>query len=129
MDDETLYGLFGSLSNEIKEVKDGQVKLENGQAKLEYGQAKLEDGQAKLERTLRRAIRLAVQDARRQRKRNAEFDEKMTQLASAQLMNEEGLADLRVGLADLKEGLADLKNTVKTFIDGLQQGNGYGRHD
>ena len=39
--------------------------------------------------TLRRAIRMGVQDARRQRKRNAEFDEKMTQIAAAQLVNEE----------------------------------------
>ena len=41
-----------------------------------------------------------------------EFDEKMTQVAAAQLLNE--------------EGLADLKNTVKSFIEGLRRGgNGY----
>jgi uncharacterized protein YigA (DUF484 family) len=44
---------------------------------------------ADMENTLRRAIRLAVQDARRQRKRNLEFDEKMTQIASTQLVNEQ----------------------------------------
>ena len=43
----------------------------------------LRASQAKTENTLRRAIRLSVVDARRQRKRNLEFEEKMTQLASA----------------------------------------------
>jgi hypothetical protein len=57
--------------------------------------ALLQASQAKTEQTLRRAIRLAVQDAHRQRrnaefdKRNTEFDEKMTQIAGAQLRNEE----------------------------------------
>ena len=49
---------------------------------------------ADMENTLRRAIRLAVQDARRQRKRNLEFDEKMTQIASTQLVNEQLLKSL-----------------------------------
>ena len=44
---------------------------------------------ADMNHTLRRAIRLAVQDARRQRQRNLEFDEKMTQIASTQLVNEQ----------------------------------------
>ena len=38
--------------------------------------AELRASQAKTEATLRRAIRLSVQDARRQRNRDAEFDEK-----------------------------------------------------
>ena len=38
---------------------------------------------ADMNNTLRRAIRLAVQDARRQRQRNLEFDETMKQLASS----------------------------------------------
>ena len=51
--------------------------------------------QAKTEATLRRAIRLAVQEARNERKRRqsftSEFDQKMTQLAAAQLITEEKL--------------------------------------
>ncbi|HXB71464.1 MAG TPA: hypothetical protein VNY05_24730 [Candidatus Acidoferrales bacterium] len=43
----------------------------------------------RIDRRLDRAVRLAVPDARSQRKRNAEFDEKMTQIAAAQLQNEE----------------------------------------
>jgi len=50
---------------------------------------------AKTERTLRRAIALGVQEARRQRARSREldekFDRKMDQLASAQLLTEEKL--------------------------------------
>jgi hypothetical protein len=44
---------------------------------------------AEMNKTLRRAIRLGVEDARRQCKRNLEFDQKMTQIAAAQLVNEE----------------------------------------
>jgi hypothetical protein len=58
-------------------------------AEFRERQSRLEASQDKTERTLRWAIRLAVQDARRQRKRNREFDEKMTQIASAQLVNEQ----------------------------------------
>jgi hypothetical protein len=47
---------------------------------------------------LDRAVRLAVQEARaeraRRRKANAEFDEKMTQLAAAQLVTDEKLQGL-----------------------------------
>ena len=51
--------------------------------------AELRVNQAKTENTLRRAIRLAVQDARRQRKWNHEFAEIMTQIASTQRANEQ----------------------------------------
>jgi uncharacterized protein YigA (DUF484 family) len=44
---------------------------------------------ADMNHTLRRAIRLAVQDARRQRQRNAEFDEKMSRIVSTQQANEQ----------------------------------------
>jgi len=44
---------------------------------------------ADMNHTLRRAIRLAVQDARRQRQRNLEFDEKMAQIVSTQQANEQ----------------------------------------
>src|ERR1035437_4771078 len=51
--------------------------------------AELRVNQAKTENTLRRAIRLAVQDARRQPKWNHEFAEIMTQIASTQRANEQ----------------------------------------
>jgi hypothetical protein len=45
--------------------------------------------QTKTDSTLRRAIGLAVRDGIRQRKRNAQFELKMDQIAAAQLVNEE----------------------------------------
>jgi hypothetical protein len=57
--------------------------------------ARLQREQEKTEATLRRAIRLAVREARNERKRRqsltSEFDQKMTQLAAAQLLTEEKL--------------------------------------
>ena len=44
---------------------------------------------ARIDRRLDRAIRLGVQDARRQRKRNLELQETMTQIAAAQRTNEQ----------------------------------------
>ena len=44
---------------------------------------------ARIDRRLDRAIQLSVQDARRQRKRNLEFDEKMAQIVSTQKENEQ----------------------------------------
>src|SRR5450432_3100724 len=79
------------------------AEIREGHARLVEGQARLEASHDATERTLRRAIRLAVMDARRQRERNRgfddrhcaaderhrEFDEKMTQIANAQLVNEQ----------------------------------------
>jgi hypothetical protein len=61
---------------------------DRGMAELRESHERLQASQEKTERVLRRAIRLTVKDGRRQRKRNQEFDDKMTQLASAQLENE-----------------------------------------
>jgi hypothetical protein len=61
---------------------------------------------------LNRAIRLGVQDARAQRKRNQEFDEKMTQLSAAQLVTE--------------EKMQVTEEKLQRFIDSMQRGtNGH----
>ena len=87
-----------------------------GMARLRESQEKTEASQQKTELALRRAIRLGVQDGLRQRKRNAEFEEKMTQLAAAQVITE--------------EKLGRLEDQISAFVDGLQKGgNGNGRHD
>ena len=52
-------------------------------ARHDIEMAELRVNQAKTENILRRAVRLGVQDARRQRKRNQEFDEQMTQINRA----------------------------------------------
>ena len=65
------------------------------------------------ERTLRWAFRVCVHDHRQERRRRQEllarFDEKMTQLAAAQLVTE--------------EKLQRLENTVERFLNG-SRGNG-----
>jgi|SRR5450432_4003661 len=64
-----------------------QADAEKRQADAEKRQAdankRHDDAIARIDRRLDRAIRLSVLDARRQRNRNIEFDEKMTQLAAA----------------------------------------------
>jgi hypothetical protein len=58
-------------------------------ADFDAKQAKLEANLEKTEGILRRAIRLSVLDARRQRTRNAEFELIMGRIAAAQEVNEE----------------------------------------
>ena len=65
---------------------------------------------------LDRAVRLSVREARAKRARrtkaNSEFDEKITQLAAAQLVTE--------------DELRSLKASVQAFIDSLRRGgNGH----
>jgi hypothetical protein len=62
--------------HEMAEFRAGQERLRAGQERLQASQERLEASQEKTEATLRWAIRLAVQDARRQRRRNAEFDKR-----------------------------------------------------
>jgi hypothetical protein len=86
MEDGMLFDLFGSLSREI-----GDVRVE-----MREGFSRLEKSQAKTEATLSRAIRLAVRDARRQRERNAEFDERNTEFDKRHLQAEEQMQELRL---------------------------------
>ena len=76
----------------------GLAKTEAGLAKTEAGLARTEAGLAKTDALLRRAIKAAVREARAERQRRRElgaaFDQKMTQLAAAQLLTEEKLQGL-----------------------------------
>jgi len=66
----------------------------------------------RIDARLDRAIRLSVQDARAQRKRNQEFDGKMTQLSAAQLVTE--------------EKMQVTEEKLQRFIDSMQRGtNGH----
>jgi hypothetical protein len=65
-------------------MADHEIWMQNMRKGAEAAQKRAD----RTDKRLDRAIRLAVQDARRQRTRNAEFDEKMTKIASAQLINE-----------------------------------------
>jgi len=68
------------------------------QARADEHLARHDKDIAKINEILRRAVRLAVQEARAERKRRREADErldlKMDQIASAQLVNEEMIKKL-----------------------------------
>ena len=51
--------------------------------------ARHEKTMERIDQRLDRAVRLAIQDARRQRARNAEFDQRMTEIAALQRTNEQ----------------------------------------
>jgi hypothetical protein len=78
----------------------------------------------RIDKRLDRAVRLGVRELRNERQRRQEmdgrWDEKMTQLAAAQLVTEEKLQILDVKLEDLGGKLAGL-------IDALRRG-GNGSH-
>jgi hypothetical protein len=77
------------LEQHDRMIADHEMRHDRDMAELRASHVKLEASQDKTERTLRRAIRLSVLDARRQRARNADFDVIMAQIAAAQLANEE----------------------------------------
>jgi hypothetical protein len=76
------------------------------QARTEAALARMAEREDNTEALLRRAIRAGVEEVRRQRVRSRRLDEKITQLAAAQVVTEEKLQGL---------------------IDSIRQG-GNGRH-
>ena len=100
------------------------------QAEAAAWRVKAEYETAEIKKTLRRAIRLAVQEARNERVRRqaldarveaqrgrfeeqmTRFEEQMTKLAAAQLVTEEKLQSLGA--------------KIDRFVDGLRSGNGHG---
>ena len=68
---------------------------------------------------MRRWVAFAAKDDRNQRKRSAEIDKKIGQLAAAQLITEEGLQELRAAQVVTEE-------TLRRFISSLgRSGNGH----
>lgn len=61
-----------------------------------------------MNQTLRRAIAAGVREARNERRKRAELDEKITQLPSSHLLTE--------------EAIRDLKATLDAFIASLRRG-------
>ena len=105
----------------------------------------LADSHRKTEDVLRRAIRLGVREARAERKRrqemDARFDEKIGQLAAAQLITEEEAAKANASAAEANASAAKanasvdklsatvdkLSANVDRFIESLRRGgNGHG---
>ena len=70
-------------------------EIRQAQARGDVQMEELRASQLKTEETLRRAIRLAVREARnerqKRRERDSRFDEKITQVAAAHLLTEEAL--------------------------------------
>ena len=84
----------------------------NQQAQTEATLARVAQEVQKTNSVLRRPIRLGVREGRaervRRQKANAEFDEKIIQLAAAQLETE--------------EGLRNLSKRIDAFIESMQRG-------
>jgi hypothetical protein len=101
---------------QMEKIREGMAAQAEVQAKG-YAQhdrwlAQHERVMARIDARLNHAIRLSVQDARAQRKRNQEFDEKMTQLSAAQLVTE--------------EKMQVTEEKLQRFIDSMQRGtNGH----
>lgn len=94
----------------------GMAEHERRMAEHERTMQRIENLGERTDARMNRAIRLAVQEARAERvrrtKANAEFDQKMTQLAAAQVVTEEKLQNLQA--------------SMQAFIDSLRRGgNGH----
>jgi len=76
-------------------AEERQAAADERQAAAEERQAAANERHARemaeIRGILRRAIRLGVQEARNERRRRSELDEKITQLSAAQLITEEKL--------------------------------------
>jgi len=76
------------------------------QAKTEAMLAETAGRGIRTDARLDRAIRLAVQEARNERRRRRELDEKLTQLAAAQIVTEEKVQKL----SDKIDAIVDLRH-------------------
>jgi len=92
-------------------------------ADFNIGMAQLEASQAKTEKVLRWAIRLAVQDARRQRRRNAEFDKRNAEFDKRNAESDKRHAELDETMQ--KIAIAQLQNEelLKRFLERGGNGN------
>jgi len=63
---------------------------------------------AALDERIRRLIKLAVREARAERRKRRELDEKVTELSSSHILTQ--------------EAIRDLKATVEAFIASLRRG-------
>jgi len=106
---------------------EAQARTEAAQARTEAALAKLAEAQAATQGELRRAIRLTVQEFRAERRRReglrSEFDEKITQLAAAQLITEEKVKHMSEGLDELRTTVQQTSKTLEAFIESLRRGS------
>ena len=84
------------LEQHDRMIADHEMRHDREMAELRASMAELRAGQAKTDVALRRAIRLSVLDGRRQRKRNAEFEQQDAQF---------------------KQSMAELSAALKAFLE------------
>lgn len=89
--------------------------LEQHDRSMDRAQKRADLAEKRADRTdarLDRAVRLAVREARNERSKRRELDEKLTQLAAAQVVTEEKMQSLQA--------------SMQAFIDSLRRGgNGH----
>jgi hypothetical protein len=95
------------------------------QAFITARQAKTEEEHAAklaaIDRRLDRAVRLGIREARHERRRRAEFDEKITQLAAAQLVTEERMKDLAVAQQETEVAMKNLAGAQRETEESLKE--------
>jgi len=101
-----------ALTQNVELLEERQIAAEERQAAAEERHNR-EMGE--IRGVLRHAVALSVREARNERKRRRELDEKITQLAASQLVTEEQLREL-------KETVRQLSVTWDAFIESLRRG-------
>jgi hypothetical protein len=81
---------------------------------------------ADMDRMLRRAIRDSVREARNERRKRRELDDKITQLAAAQLVTEEKMQANEEQSRSTKEQMEALFRKMDLFLERFNRG-GNGR--
>jgi hypothetical protein len=100
------------IEKTVEFILEQQAQAEVHRTRTEANLSRLSDGLAQRDRLgartdarLDRAIRLGVQEARNERRKRRELDEKLTQLAAAQLVTEEKVQRL----SDKIDAIVDLR--------------------
>jgi len=84
--------------------KDAHARIEKDLVHMEKDLVRMEKDLVGVETNLRRWAALGVKEARSQRKRSRELDEKITKLAAAQLLTEETLQRFIASLQNGRNG-------------------------
>src|SRR5438477_2801317 len=95
---------FDRRMQESEERFDRQ--MQEGRERHDREMVEIQRASVKLRNQLNRAVRLSVEEARRERARRRELDDKITQLAAAQLLTEEKVQALNHRMAELAATLA-----------------------
>jgi hypothetical protein len=111
-------------------ILDCQARTEATLQRMSEREERMDLRMEKMDAYMHRAVRLAVQEVRAERRRrremDARWDEKMTQLAAGQLLTEEKLQALSGTVDGLSKTVDGLSKKIDGFLDGLRPGgNGH----